>query len=335
MPASGRPDPAGPSFAVGQGAQRDQRFGAAVALHRRVAGEPDQFVEHRHRQRGAARHQQSRRRQRQGGVQVTDDPRPHRRHPEVQRTVRLRVRRRASVFRCARSDFRPAASRAARAPGRARGTAAGRAPGCRRASTATPARARRCRRRSARRLISTPLGGPVVPEVYMTIAVASGGRLGVAVPRPRVQPHGDVRQSLGLVGQLPEPRLRTGVGEDVTAFGDADVGGHRDDGDARDQAAGDGQHRRRGRRGQHGHPLRAARRVRPPTSRRRPGRCGSASLRRCARRRRCRVRRRRPRGSSEASSTTATVPADVARSILDAWIPSSASRPARCTGTRG
>jgi hypothetical protein len=43
----------------------------------------------------------------------------------------------------------------------------------------------------------------------------------------------------------------------VAAFGGADVRGHRHDGDPGDQAAGDGQHRRRGRRGQYGDPVRA------------------------------------------------------------------------------
>ena len=83
-------------------------------------------------------------------------------------------------------------------------------------------------------------------------------RLRVAVPRAGVQPHRDVRQTFGLVGLLPQPRLRARVGEDVPAFGGADVGGHRDDGHPGDQAAGDRQHRRRGRGGQHGHPPRAA-----------------------------------------------------------------------------
>ena len=41
-------------------------------------------------------------------------------------------------------------------------------------------------------------------------------------------------------------------------FGGADVGGHRDDRHAGDQAAGHRQHGRRGRGGQHRHPLRAA-----------------------------------------------------------------------------
>ncbi len=80
-------------------------------------------------------------------------------------------------------------------------------------------------------------------------------RLGVAMPRPGVQAHRDVGQVVGLLRLLPQPRLRAGVGEDVTAFGGADVGGHRDDGHPGDQASGDGQHGR-GRRGrQHGHPV--------------------------------------------------------------------------------
>ena len=61
-----------------------------------------------------------------------------------------------------------------------------------------------------------------------------------------------------LVGLLPQPRLRAGVGEDVAAFGRADVGGHRNHRHTGDQAAGDGQHGRRGRGGQHRDPVRAA-----------------------------------------------------------------------------
>ena len=56
-----------------------------------VAGEFGQPVEHRHRQCRTAGHQQPRRRQRRGGVPVVDDARPHRRHPEVQRTPRCGV----------------------------------------------------------------------------------------------------------------------------------------------------------------------------------------------------------------------------------------------------
>ena len=91
---------------------------------------------------------------------VVDHPRPHRRHPEVQRALRRRRSLRAWVSRCARSGFRSAASPAARAPARGRGTAAARAPGCPRASTARPRPARRCRRRwragSARRPSAAP-----------------------------------------------------------------------------------------------------------------------------------------------------------------------------------
>ena len=123
-------------------------------------------------------------------------------------------------------------------------------------------------------------------------------RFGVAVPRTRVQPYRDVRQALRFVGPLAQPRLRTGVGEDVSPFGRADVGGHRDDRHPGDQAAGDGQHGRRRSAWRAPRPAAHRRRVRPPTSRRRRGRCGSARRRRCAPRRRCRRRRRRPRGSA-------------------------------------
>ena len=44
----------------------------------------------------------------------------------------------------------------------------------------------------------------------------------------------------------------------MAAFGRADVGGYRDDGHTRDQAAGDREHRGGARRGQHRHPPRAA-----------------------------------------------------------------------------
>jgi hypothetical protein len=84
-----------------------------------------------------------------------------------------------------------------------------------------------------------------------------GRWLPVAVPRPGVQADRDVWQPLGLLRQVAQPGLSAGVGEDVTAFGGADVGGYGDDGHASDQAAGHGQHRRCRRRGQHGDPVRA------------------------------------------------------------------------------
>ena len=92
----------------------------------------------------------------------------------------------------------------------------------------------------------------------MISAVASGGGSAIAMPRAGVQPHRDVRQALGVVGPLPQPRLCARVGEDVPPFGRADVGGHRNHRHTGDQAAGHGQHGRRGRGGQHRHPLRAA-----------------------------------------------------------------------------
>ncbi len=110
----------------------------------------------------------------------------------------------------------------------------------------------------ARRLTRTPFGGPVVPEVYMISAVASGGGSVIAVPRTRVQPHRDVRQARRLVGPLPQPHLGTRVGEDVSPFGSADVGGHRNHRHPGDQAAGDGQHGGGRRRGEHRDPVRTA-----------------------------------------------------------------------------
>ena len=80
-------DPAGATLACGEGAHRDQCFGGAVSLHRLVAGELGEPVEHGHGQRCAAGHQQPGRRQRQRRVEVADHSRPHRRHAEVQRTL--------------------------------------------------------------------------------------------------------------------------------------------------------------------------------------------------------------------------------------------------------
>jgi hypothetical protein len=70
-----------------------------------------------------------------------------------------------------------------------------------------------------------------------------------------VQAHRDMGQALGLVRLFPQPRLRPGVGQDVAAFSGADVGGHGDDGHTSDQTSGDREHGRRGRRGQHRHPV--------------------------------------------------------------------------------
>ena len=70
-----------------------------------------------------------------------------------------------------------------------------------------------------------------------------------------MQPHRNMRQPLGVLGPLPQPRLRAGVDEDVPPFGGADVGGHRDHRHTGDQTAGHGQHGGRGRGGQHRHPL--------------------------------------------------------------------------------
>ena len=83
-------------------------------------------------------------------------------------------------------------------------------------------------------------------------------RLGIAVPRARVQTHRHVRQPARLVGHLPQPRLRPGIGEHVRPLGHADVGGHRHERHAGDQATGDREHGRRRRRGQDRDPLRPA-----------------------------------------------------------------------------
>ena len=90
------------------------------------------------------------------------------------------------------------------------------------------------------------------------ISAVSRGRLGMAVPGPGVRAHRDVRQALRLVGHRAQPGLRTGVGEDMPALGLPDVGGHRHHRHAGDQASGDGQRGRGGRRGQDRDPVRAA-----------------------------------------------------------------------------
>jgi hypothetical protein len=80
-------------------------------------------------------------------------------------------------------------------------------------------------------------------------------RLLIAMPRPGVQAHRDVRQAGGFLRLLPQPRLSAGVGQDVPAFGGADVGWQGDDGYACDQSSSDRQHGRGGRGRQHGHPV--------------------------------------------------------------------------------
>ena len=69
-----------------------------------------------------------------------------------------------------------------------------------------------------------------------------------------MQSNRDVRQTLRLDRRLPQPALSTGVGEDVPSFGGSDIGRNRDDGNARDQAADDGEHGRWSGRRQHCHP---------------------------------------------------------------------------------
>ena len=74
-----------------------------------------------------------------------------------------------------------------------------------------------------------------------------------------MQSHRDVRQPFWAesAGRWPKPGLYPRIGEHVPAFGHTDIGGHRDEGHAGDQAAGDRQHRRRGRRGKDRNPVRA------------------------------------------------------------------------------
>ena len=157
------------------------------------------------------------------GVGVLRDPRPHRRHPEVERAPRCGVRlgRRPTGVHQPRSGAQRA--RARRGSARARGTAAGRAPGC--PSTSTPTR-RRARR-------SPPSTAPPAQHHPLRRAGGSGGveherravrvGFGVAVPRPRVQPDRDGRQ-IGVVGEgalrpRPQPRLRSGIAQHVRELG--------------------------------------------------------------------------------------------------------------------
>lgn len=66
-----------------------------------------------------------------------------------------------------------------------------------------------------------------------------------------------MRQSGRVVRVLTQPALRRGVGEDVGALGNPDVGRHRYHRQPGQQATGDGQDGRRRRGGQHRYPLRA------------------------------------------------------------------------------
>ena len=291
------------------------------------------FVEHRNRQRRTARHQQPCRRQRQRRIEIADHPRPHRRHPEVQRAVCGGIGR-----GCGFSGVHEAVSDAQRAEQPQHQTV-------------------HVEQRKAvhEGVVGRPLpglgervdvGGDGPPAQHHALGRAGGAggvhdqrggirrRLGVAVPRPGVQPHRDVRQAVGLVGPLPQPRLRAGVGEDVAAFGGAHVGGNRDGGHTGDQATGDRQHRRGGRRGQHRHPLRAA----DPFGHRRRGadqvaaaQHGAVDAHRVAD---IGTRRRRPRGSARPAARQGGYPQRHS-AILGQWIPSGVSRPARCTATTG
>ena len=67
-----------------------------------------------------------------------------------------------------------------------------------------------------------------------------------------------VREATLVVGRLAQPRLGTGVGQDMDLFGYADIGRDRNEWNPGDQAAGDRKHRRWSRGGQHGDPLRAS-----------------------------------------------------------------------------
>jgi hypothetical protein len=103
-------DVAGPAFAVGARADRDQRLGHAVPLDRRLPGERHQVVEHRHRQRGAAGHQQPGGAQAARRVRGGADAGPHRRYAEVQGAARRGVRLRggpAGVHQPAAQPQRP------------------------------------------------------------------------------------------------------------------------------------------------------------------------------------------------------------------------------------
>ncbi len=62
----------------------------------------------------------------------------------------------------------------------------------------------------------------------------------------------------GSSGSGSQPGLRAGIGENVPTLGLPDVGRYRNHRDPGDQAPGDGQRGRRGGRGQHRDPVRAA-----------------------------------------------------------------------------
>ena len=73
-----------------------------------------------------------------------------------------------------------------------------------------------------------------------------------------MQPHRDMRQAPGVGGASPSHACAPESVRMCARSADPDVGGHRHERHAGDQAAGHGQHRRGGRGGQHRHPLRAA-----------------------------------------------------------------------------
>ena len=73
-----------------------------------------------------------------------------------------------------------------------------------------------------------------------------------------MQPHRNMRQPGRIRRRLAQPGLGAGVVDDVRAFSDADVVGNRHERHARDQATGDGERRRRRRRGQYCDAPRAA-----------------------------------------------------------------------------
>ena len=255
-----QPHRARPALPVHPGAERDQRFRAAVALHRPMPAQRRQPVEDRHRQRRAARHQQPRRRQRPCGRSVLDDARPHRRHPEQQRPAvlrdRLRVRLRrgfAGVHEAVADAQRPEQSEDQTVHVVQRQTVH-----------------QGVRRRPLPGLGQhVDVGGDRAPAHQHALRQPGGPRgvddqrgriqrrFGVTVPRPGVQPHRDVTDAPEVVGLVSQPRLRARIGEDVAAFGGPDVGRHGHDGHPGDQAARDRQHGGRGGPGQHGDLTRA------------------------------------------------------------------------------
>ena len=164
-PSIGTPTQPGRRSPSARVRERDERLRHAVALHRCVSGEVAQLLEHPHRQRGAAGHQQPGAAQCARGVRIRARPDPTRWAHRSRACRRPRRTGRASVVRCGPTGSRRAARRALRARGRARGTVAGRAPACRRrvhchasARPSSPAA-------TARRDSTTPFGAPVVPDV--------------------------------------------------------------------------------------------------------------------------------------------------------------------------